>query len=73
MTTEREFQEWAEKIRHVRGQAPLRPAQRPQKMSPLILVILFICGLAIATAFRNYQQQQAQPRWQRTSLSVNQF
>ncbi|WP_024546249.1 hypothetical protein [Picosynechococcus sp. NKBG15041c] len=73
MTTEREFQEWAEKIRRVRGQAPLRKSQQKRKMSPLLLIILFVCSLAIAAAISNRQQQQTQPNSQGQLLSESFF
>lgn len=59
MTTEREFEEWAKKIRRVRGQASAPKSRRQRKNSPVILIILFICGLAIATAITNHLRQQA--------------
>lgn len=56
MTTEREFEEWAKKIRRVRGQAPV-PTRR-RKQSPWVPVALFITGLAIAVAVANQTQQE---------------
>ncbi|MEB3225327.1 MAG: hypothetical protein VKJ86_05925 [Synechococcus sp.] len=73
MTTERELQEWPQKIRRVRGQAPLRKSQGQQKASPLMLVLLFLCSLAIASAFRHYQQQQAQSDQPSNSFPTNQL
>jgi hypothetical protein len=59
MTTEREFEEWAEKIRRVRGQAPRRHvAGRQKKRSPLFRVLLFLSALAIALMVSNHRQQQ---------------
>ncbi|MGB2924294.1 MAG: hypothetical protein WBB82_03255 [Limnothrix sp.] len=57
MTTEREFEEWAEKIRRVRGQSPA-PSARRRKRSPWLTVILFFSGLAIAIFVANQAQQQ---------------
>jgi hypothetical protein len=58
MTTEREFEEWAEKIRRVRGQAPRRHmSRRQQPRSPLFRVLLFLSALAIALMVSNHRQQ----------------
>ncbi len=58
MTTEREFREWPEKIRRVRGQRPVTSVHRRRKNSPWLPIVLFIAGLAIATAASNHLQQQ---------------
>ena len=47
MTTEREFREWPEKIRRVRGQRPVTSVHRRRKNSPWLPIVLFIAGLAI--------------------------
>ena len=60
MTTERELAEWPEKIRRVRGQAPLRKQaiSRRKRGNPILFrVLLFISGLAIALAVSNQFQQ----------------
>lgn len=56
MTTEREFEEWAEKIRRVRGQAPA-PTRRRKKYSLWVPVVLFLSGVAIAVALANQSQK----------------
>jgi uncharacterized protein HemX len=58
MTTERELAEWSEKIRRVRGQSPQHTARRQRQYSPLLAVVLFLAGLAIAVVMRNHHQQQ---------------
>lgn len=59
MTTEREFAEWAEKIRRVRGQAPRRSGVgRAHHRSPLFSLLLFFCTLAIALILGNHYQGQ---------------
>ncbi|NJN73224.1 MAG: hypothetical protein HC799_10685 [Limnothrix sp. RL_2_0] len=60
MTTEREFEEWAEKIRRVRGQAPA-PTRRRKKYPLWVPVVLFLTGLAIAVTIANQTQQQPEP------------
>ena len=61
MTTERELDEWPEKIRRVRGQKPIKKTySRRKKPSALFRVALFLGGLMIALLFSNHLQQQDQ-------------
>jgi hypothetical protein len=56
MTTEREFEEWAEKIRRVRGQAPA-PTRRRKKYPLWVPVVLFLTGMAIAVTVASQSNQ----------------
>ncbi|WP_198159692.1 hypothetical protein [Picosynechococcus sp. PCC 7003] len=58
MTTEREFAEWPEKIRRVRGQAPQRKPQRSTQTSRWLPILLFFSSLAIALWFNQQLQQR---------------
>ena len=61
MTTERELDEWPEKIRRVRGQKSIKKTySRRKKSSALCRVVLFLGSLIIALLLSNHLQQRQQ-------------